>query len=340
MIAAYVNYPSWITPEIIPGLPIRWYGLMYLFAFATTYIIASYQLKVRKRSGISKKKDRLVGMSSDDLVNLFLFLIVGLLLGARLFAALLYDPSGFYLSHPWLIFWPFRNGSFVGLQGMSYHGGVVGAVVGGLIFAKRYKYNFFQLSDLIIAGVPLGYTFGRLGNFINGELWGRVTTKPWGMIFPHAPTFSTRHQWVQDIAREISLPFQAGDMVNLPRHPSQLYEAFFEGIFLFLILFFIFRKKKTFHGQLLSLYLIGYGLVRFFIEYVREPDADLGFIISLGDRTEPTALLQSAWNFSMGQILCLLMIIGGGALYLALKGRYPAEYPKSKKEKARSRNKK
>jgi phosphatidylglycerol:prolipoprotein diacylglycerol transferase len=331
MLASYIQYPSWITPEIFPGLPVRWYGMMYLVAFVTTYVIAAYQIKQKKRSGVSKKKDKLAAMSSDDLVNLFLFVIIGLLLGARLFAALLYDPSGFYLSHPWLIFWPFRGGSFVGLQGMSYHGGVVGAVAGGVLFAKRYSYNFFELADLVIAGVPLGYTFGRLGNFFNAELWGRVSTKSWAMIFPNAPSFSTRHEWVREIADSISLPYEAGTLVNLPRHPSQLHEAFFEGIFLFLILFFFFKKRKTFHGQLLSIYLIGYGLVRFFIEYVREPDAELGFIIALGRDSELTALFRSFWNFSMGQLLCLLMIIGGAILYFVLKDRYPVPVKKKRR---------
>jgi phosphatidylglycerol:prolipoprotein diacylglycerol transferase len=331
MLASYIQYPSWITPEIFPGLPIRWYGMMYLVAFLITYMIAASQIKQRKRSGVSKKKDKLAAMSSDDLVNLFLFVIIGLLLGARLFAALLYDPSGFYLSHPWLIFWPFRGGNFVGLQGMSYHGGVVGAVAGGLLFAKRYSYNFFELADLVIVGVPLGYTFGRLGNFFNAELWGRVSTKPWAMIFPNAPSFSTRHEWVREVADAISLPYEAGELVNLPRHPSQLYEAFFEGIFLFLILFFFFKKRKTFQGQLLSIYLIGYGVVRFFIEYVREPDAELGFIVALGEHSELTALFKSFWNFSMGQLLNLLMIIGGGVLYFILKDRYPVPVKKKRR---------
>jgi phosphatidylglycerol:prolipoprotein diacylglycerol transferase len=264
-------------------------------------------------------------MSTDDLVNLFLWLIIGLLLGARLFATLIYDPSGYYFSHPWMIFWPFRDGRFVGLLGMSYHGGVVGAVVGGLLFARRHRYNFFQLADLIIAGVPLGYTFGRLGNFFNGELWGRVTARSWGMVFPYAESFSSKYEWVREIAGRIGMPYQEGAMVNLPRHPSQLYEACFEGVFLWLIIWFIVRQRKKFHGQIISIYIMGYGLIRFFIEYFREPDADLGFVFSFGAGSESTALLLSFWNFSMGQVLSSIMIAAGAVLYLLLRKRYSAD---------------
>ncbi len=313
----YLTYPAWITPEIISGLPIRWYGLMYIIAFTVTYVLAVYQVKHGDGD-----------MDADDVVSLMLWCIIGLLIGARIFAATIYDPSHYYIGHPWMIFWPFRGGRYVGLQGMSYHGGVVGAVIGGLLYARKTKRNFFKLADLLVAGIPLGYTFGRLGNFFNAELWGRITTKPWGMIFSNARAYSSRLTWVRNVADTVGLPYQPGDMVNLPRHPSQLYEAFFEGIVLWVILWFIFRKRKKFHGQLLSIYLIGYGIIRFFIEYVREPDADMGFIISLGSKSEPTALFLSPWNFSMGQLLCLLMVLTGIVLILFLRKRYPVEIKK------------
>ncbi len=154
----------------------------------------------------------------------------------------------------------------------------------------------FQIADLGVAGIPLGYTFGRLGNFINGELWGRVTSVSWGMIFPYAPSMPTNLEWVRNLADKTGLSYSGISAVNLPRHPSQLYEAFFEGIFLWAIIWFIFRKRKNFDGFLLGIYLIGYGIVRFFIEYFREPDRDLGFVF---------------FKFSMGQILCFLMILLG-----------------------------
>lgn len=291
---AFLNYPNWISPVIIPGLPFHWYGLMYLFAFGTTYLLFKYQVK----------KDKL-SISDDDTVNLFFWTILGLIIGARIFSTLVYDTSGLYLKKPWLIFWPFNSEmQMVGLQGMSYHGGLLGALAGLVIYVKLKKLSFFQMADLLVAGIPLGYTFGRLGNFINGELWGRVTGASWGMIFPYAPKMSTELSWVKTLAGEIGISYEGLSVINLPRHPSQLYEAFFEGIFLWSVIWFIFRKRKVFDGFLLAIYLIGYGIVRFFIEYFREPDGDLGFIV---------------YNFSMGQILCFLMIILGFAILFIAK---------------------
>jgi phosphatidylglycerol---prolipoprotein diacylglyceryl transferase len=287
---SFINYPSWINPVIIPGLPFHWYGLMYLFAFGTTYILFKYQVK----------KDKL-DISDDDVVNLFFWTILGLIIGARIFSTLVYDTSGIYWSKPWLIFWPFNSSmQMVGLSGMSYHGGLIGAISGLVIYIKIKKLSFFQMADLLVAGIPLGYTFGRLGNFINGELWGRVTSVSWGMIFPYAPEYSTKLNWVQKIALETGIPYKGLNSINLPRHPSQLYEAFFEGIFLWIIIWFIFRIHKAFNGLLLAVYLIGYGSIRFIIEYFREPDGDLGFVL---------------FNFSMGQILCFLMIITGITIF-------------------------
>ena len=308
---AYIPYPAWITPEIIPGFPVRWYGLMYVLAFLTTYLVLAYQVRKAPEKGLT----------TDDIVSLLLWCIIGLLIGARIVATTVYDPSHYYITHPWMIFWPFRDGKFTGLGGMSYHGGAIGAAVGGLLFARKYKRSFLELADMVILGVPLGYTFGRLGNFFNAELWGRVTTKSWGMVFPYAEPFSTRLAWVRETCEEIGMPYQEGSLVNLPRHPSQLYEAFFEGIVLWLVLWFIFRKRKRFHGQLLGIYLIGYGLVRFVIEYFRQPDSYMGFALAWGAEQEPTALFLSPLNFSMGQLLCLLMVIAGTLMILLLQRR-------------------
>lgn len=322
--ASYIHFPSWIQPEIIPGLPIRWYALMYLVAFAIAYLLFSYQVK---RGELS--------ISETQTQDLFLWTIVGLILGARIFSVLFYnDEWVMYLTRPWLIFWPWQNGVFVGLPGMSYHGGVVGAVVGAAIVCRRHKISFLRTADTLAAGIPLGYTFGRLGNFINGELWGRVTTQPWGIVFPHAPGVSTRLSWVRETADALGMEYIRGDMVNLPRHPSQLYEAFGEGILLWLVLWFLLRPRRNEHkdGFLLSAYLVGYGLVRFVIEYFREPDAGIGYVITAVEG--PTALFTSFGNISQGQIFSFLMIIAGILLYLLLPGRtqQPAGPVKGKKK--------
>jgi phosphatidylglycerol:prolipoprotein diacylglycerol transferase len=163
---------------------------------------------------------------------------------------------------------------------MSYHGGAIGVLVVSLIFCRRYSIDFWNLADLFCPAVPLGYTFGRIGNFINGELFGRATDVPWGMFFPLDSSLQLRH-------------------------PSQLYEAFFEGIVLFVLLWSI-RKKSPFDGFLFSLYIIGYGVVRFFIEFFREPDGQLGFVLG---------------GLTMGQLLCVLMILAGLGIFMLRKSQ-------------------
>jgi len=283
---------------------------MYVIAFAIAYGLTLWQVKKGE-----------VKLSRDDVDDLFIRCILGLLIGARLFSQLVYEGSWYYWLHPWLIFWPFKDGRFTGLAGMSYHGGVVGAILGAVWFAKKHGRDFFVCADALCAGIPLGYTFGRLGNFINGELYGRVCTKSWGMVFPDAPRFSTNYQWVRDVAESIGMPYQRGAYLNLPRHPSQLYEAFFEGIVLFLFLWFIIRPRKERHpsGFVLGSYLIGYGVIRFVLEYFRAPDENLGYIIKGGAGSDNIALFQSVLNISMGQILCLFMIVSGGVLLLVRK---------------------
>ena len=305
----FINYPSWISPYVIKGLPIRWYAVMYVFAFATAYILFMGLLKEKENRDIKKE-------SAEDL---FIYCVIGLLIGARLGSCLFYDDALYYLSHPWLIFWPFRNGEFVGLPGMSYHGGVIGAIVAGLIYTKVKKISFLRFADLITSAIPFAYTWGRLGNFINGELYGRVTTSRMGMVFPTAERFSTTHQWVRSVADTVGIVYSPGDYVNLPRWPSQLFEAFFEGIVLGIVIWFVVRKIKKKRnmadGTILASYLMGYGLIRFVLEYFRQPDSDIGYVIG---HSSNIYLFESVLNISKGQVFCLLMIIGGLALLLCV----------------------
>jgi len=268
------HLPQNISPVIfeIGWFKLQYYGLMYIVAFGITYFLVLHRLKYEKR----------FEFTTDQIKDIMTYLIIGLIVGARLGYVLFYNFS-YYIHHPLEIILPFSfsNGiTFTGISGMSYHGGLIGATIAAWVYFYKAKLNWWSAVDLFVPVVPLGYTFGRLGNFINGELFGRVTTSSIGMYFPLAP---------------------AGEL----RHPSQLYEAFFEGIFLFLILWNI-RKIKIPTGAMLALYLIGYGTIRFFIEYFREPDAHLGFVLL---------------SFSMGQILCLLMIAAGIFLYVYLGRR-------------------
>jgi len=309
MLAA-IEFPSWIKPEIfpfIPWLPLRWYGLMYLVAFAVTYLLFKRQIKQAK-----------LGYSEDDVANFFLAGILGLIVGARLFGTLLYDPTGRYWREPWLIFWPFADGRFTGFRGMSFHGGFVGLVVAAWIYCKRKRIDFLQWADMIAVAVPLGYTFGRLGNFINGELWGKASALPWAMVFPNAQRFDMNLPWVRDIAEKAGFALTQAT-VNLPRHPSQLYEGLFEGVVLWLVLWFVVRPRSPFKGFATGAYIFGYGFVRFFIEYFREPDADIGYVIKLGDPAASIHIFSTPWNFSMGQILCFLMMAGAAVFLVVVR---------------------
>ncbi len=261
-----IEYPH-INPILfaIGPLQIRWYGMMYVLGFAAAYWLVLYQAK---RFGWKQL------LTHVD--NLNLALILGVILGGRLGYVLIYNP-GYYLAHPLEI-----PATWSG--GMSFHGGCMGALLAGYWYCRRNNLDYWKAVDLYIAAVPIGLFFGRLGNFINGELYGRVTTAPWGMIFP------------------------AGG--PLPRHPSQLYEAALEGIFLFALLWSLkarpWQPQHTNwpHGSILALFLCGYGCCRFIVEFFREPDVQLGFVV---------------FHFSMGQILCGLMVVAGMALWIGRK---------------------
>ncbi|MDR1218379.1 MAG: prolipoprotein diacylglyceryl transferase [Treponema sp.] len=297
-----IPFPSWLHPEIIQGfpIPVRWYGLMYIAAFATAFFLYRKQIKERN-----------FPMGDDELYDLFFKCIIALLIGARIVATLVYETSDTYRREPWLIFWPFRDGRFTGLQGMSYHGGVIGGALGIVIYSAVKKYDFREIGDMFAASIPLGYTFGRIGNFTNGELWGRMTASPLGMIFPDATTYPASLDWVREAAEKTGVPIPAPDaLMNLPRHPSQLYEAFFEGVVLWVIIWLL-RNKKPFKGFLIGLYLFGYGVIRFILEYFREPDVDLGYRFEIVKTSLPQALYHPALSFSTGQMFCVAMVAAG-----------------------------
>ena len=204
----------------------RWYGLMYVFGFVSSYLLSAYQLK--------KKAFTLTRAQLDDL---YFYLILGLIIGARLGYVIFYNLN-FYLENPLEVFVLWHGG-------MSFHGGLIGSFLAGYIFIKRKKLRFFSVADLIIPTCPPGLMFGRIGNFINGELFGKPSDVPWSMIFP-----------------------QGG---NIPRHPSQLYEAFLEGFLLFIILW-IYKNHKKREGDVFASFLVLYGIFRIMCEIVRFPD--------------------------------------------------------------------
>lgn len=254
-----IPYPQ-IDPVIfaLGPLKIRWYGMMYVLGFAAVYILVSYQIKNYRLKFIR-----------DRFEDLNFALILGLILGARLGYVAFYN-TGYYLQHPLEILAIWRGG-------MSFHGSLLGLILAGWIFCRKNKIPFLKTADLYSVTVPIGLGLGRVGNFINGELFGRISDVPWAMIFP------------------------AGGPVA--RHPSQLYECLLEGVLLFLILW----PLKTIHyrrqwpaGTLFATFLICYGVFRSFVELFREPDVQLGFLTG---------------HLTMGQTLSGFMILAGSTIF-------------------------
>jgi phosphatidylglycerol:prolipoprotein diacylglycerol transferase len=258
-----IPYPH-ISPIIfhIGPFKVRWYAVMYLVGY-----VVGYRIVLRRvRRG-------LVAMTRDDLDAFIGYMVVGMLVGARSVYAVVYEP-GHYLDDP-LEFFRIWHG------GLSFHGAVLGMTVACLLFARLRHVPFWQLADtLAFAGTP-GLFFGRLGNFINGELYGRPTSVPWAMVFP-------------------------ADPLQVPRHPSQLYEALGEGVLVFVALVVLQRRALRGGwyrpGLLAGAFLICYGVVRFLIEFTRSPDPQLGLVLG---------------PFSMGQILCAGMIVAGAIMVWA-----------------------
>jgi len=218
-------------------LAIHWYGLMYLAGFMTFIWLG------RKRI-ITLNIRQLTNKSLDDLL---FYGVLGVILGGRLGEVLFYNPS-YYFSHPLKILAVWEGG-------MSFHGGFLGVLVAMALFAYQHKLRWLELMDFIAPLVPPGLGFGRLGNFINGELWGRPTDVPWGMVFPQVD--------------------------NLPRHPSQLYEFALEGVLLFILLWFYARKPRPM-GSVSGLFLIAYGSFRFLGEFARNPDDGIFGLMTFG----------------------------------------------------------
>jgi phosphatidylglycerol:prolipoprotein diacylglycerol transferase len=253
-----IPYPK-IPPDIISFGPfhLRWYGVMYLVGYFVGYRLAL--ARIRRGIGVLTQK---------ELDALIPYLVIGMLIGARLVYVFVYDFP-VYRAEPW-------KAVAIWTGGLSFHGAILGMAVAIAVFARRYKLPILGITDVVaLAGSP-GLFFGRIGNFINGELYGRPSDVPWAMVFPTDP-------------------------MRVPRHPSQLYEAFAEGVLLSVSLWILDRVAHKggwyWDGLLTGAFLVGYALLRILLEFTREPDAQLGLVV-LG-------------KFSMGQLLSTLMLIVG-----------------------------
>lgn len=260
-----IPYPK-ISPDIIRfgNFAIRWYSMMYLLAY-----VIGYQILKRR------KEKKLFNASTQGMENFISYLVVGMLLGARLFYVIFYNLE-YYLQNPLESFMIWHGG-------LSFHGAAFGMTLASWFFGKKYKVPFFEVTDSLVISAGPGLFLGRIGNFINAELYGRQTDLPWAMVFPT-------------------------DEKQIPRHPSQLYQGLTEGLLLWFVLIFLqkywLKNKKYKNGFLSGSFLVGYGMIRFLIEFTREPDAQLGFFFS--------------W-ITMGQLLCLLMILSGIFIFWKIK---------------------
>jgi phosphatidylglycerol:prolipoprotein diacylglycerol transferase len=262
-----------IYPQIDPvalqigPLAVRWYGLMYLTAFLQFWWLG--RRRILSHPGLVK-----AGWQVEELDDLLFYGMIGVIAGGRLGEVLFYAPA-YYLSHPLEIFAVWNGG-------MSFHGGFLGVLLAMALYVRKTARNWLDVTDFIAPLVPLGLAAGRLGNFINGELWGRVAdpSLPWAMVFPHVD--------------------------HLPRHPSPLYQAGLEGVLLFILLWLYSRKERP-RGAVSAVFLMGYGVFRFAAEYFRAPDA---------------GIFGQSEVVSMGQWLSLPMILAGVALFVrALRRR-------------------
>ena len=253
---------TWVHPQFDPvafqlgPLAVRWYGLMYLVGFVLFVVLGKYRAR----------QNLLTGWHPRDVDDMLFYGVFGVILGGRLGYVLFYKP-GYYFTHPLetLALWQ---------GGMSFHGGFLGVLIALALFARNRHKRWLDVTDFVAPLIPLGLAAGRLGNFINGELWGRPTAAPWAMVFPQVDA--------------------------QPRHPSQLYELGLEGLLLFAILWIYARRKRPL-GAVSGAFLIGYGSLRFAVEFTREPDSFLGLL---------------ALGLTMGQWLSLPMIIAGVALLI------------------------
>ena len=265
MILRMLMHPDFDPVAVAVGpVKVHWYGLMYLVAFALGWWLG----RVRAR-------DAWRGWSRDDVGDVLFWIAVGVVAGGRLGYMLFYDFERL-AAQPWSLLMVWRGG-------MSFHGGLIGVMAAMWWFARSRGRGFFEVADFIAPLVPPGLAAGRLGNFINGRLWGTPSDLPWAMVFPDP---------------------RAGD---LPRHPSQLYEALLEGIVLFALLWWFTRRPRPAMAAS-GVFLIGYGLARTFVEFVRVPDAHLGY-------------LAFGW-VTMGQVLTLPMIAAGVVLAVMATARH------------------
>ncbi|HET6631120.1 MAG TPA: prolipoprotein diacylglyceryl transferase [Rhodanobacteraceae bacterium] len=273
----------------IGPLEVHWYGVMYLLAFALCWWL-----------GERRRKDGYLPVAREPFVDLAFYVMLGVIIGGRLGYMLFYGTPQL-IAHPLSIVKIWQGG-------MSFHGGLIGVLIASLWWTRKNKLHYFDVVDFVAPLVPIGLGLGRLGNFIGGELWGRYTSMPWGMIYPRA--LEANPHYANLSMAQLKQLYASGALDAQARHPSELYEFILEGVVLFLVLWF-FSARPRHRYATSGLFALLYGVFRFGIEFVRQPDAQLGFI-------------AFHW-LTMGQILSLpLIAVGLLLLWMSRRAPVPA----------------
>jgi len=310
---SYLTAPTF-NPILLdlPGpLAVSWYGMMYLCGFLFAYFFV--------RRHIRRKT---IVMTAEEFSNILALIFLGVLAGGRLGFCLFVHPS-YYLRNPLQILAVWDGG-------MYFFGGLIAAMILPWFAIRKTSLHYLDVADLIIIPAPIALAFGRWGNFINGEFWGKPSRAPWAMVFdtvPAADRFDAAEPWVAEWAAEIGMNVPANGLVNLPRHPVQLYELILEGVILFAVLL-VFRNvgRAKPRGSVLSLFLLGYGAMRFWIEFYRHPSS------------HSATILGSDW-FTISMLFSVPMILAGAAgLAWSFRANIPNSVygnPDAKKKKRR-----
>lgn len=292
MTLLWLDYPAWLAPSVSASVPLRWYGILISVSLLGIWFLFSHEA-CRRRLRPPTATGR------QDQARFFLWVLLSSLFSARVLHVASTPELQRYLQAPWMLVWPFEAGTYTGIEGMSMPGALAGALVGAAVFSAITKKAVLRWADVGACCAPLVTVGAGLGNFANGEQIGRLTDAPWGVRFPNGERLPAAEARVGRLIDELAIAVHPEELlVNLPRHPSQLYTALLAGLFLWAVLWFLVRPLRLFPGALLAMALTGYGVLSFFTGYYREADVVMSFTRGAGTdvRFVDTALIVSRYQ--------------------------------------------